>query len=139
MAIIQTQRNIVYAYEPQPGDVLLSVGWSAPFGDGKHRRPVSLRYLPIGEYAETVEWAKELADQLAYPIHVLPLNHNDIFNTARWHSFREYIAGMGGRERGELRRIIVTTCCEVMRDSDDADIRADMFEVLRQLKVTYES
>ena len=35
--------------------------------------------------------------------------------------------------------MIVTTAAEVMRDSDDPEIRADMFHVLRQLKVTYES
>ena len=46
---------------------------------------------------------------------------------------------MDGQERGELRRMVVTTAAEVMRDSDDPEIRADMFHVLRQLKVTYES
>lgn len=35
--------------------------------------------------------------------------------------------------------MIVTTAAEVMRDSDDPEIRADMFDVLRKLKVTYES
>ncbi len=66
-------------------------------------------------------------------------NHNDIFRTKRWDPYREAIAGMNDQERGELRRMIVTTAAEVMRDCDDPEIRADMFDVLRQLKVTYES
>jgi hypothetical protein len=41
---------------------------------------------------------------------------------------------MNDQERGELHRIIVTTCCEVLRDSNDPGIRADVFNVLRQLK-----
>lgn len=38
-----------------------------------------------------------------------------------------------------MRWVGVTTCCKVMRDCDDPEIRADMFDVLRKLKVTYES
>jgi hypothetical protein len=52
---------------------------------------------------------------------------------------RAAIQNMNDQERGEMRRAVVTTCCEVMRDCDDPEIRADMFHVLRQLKVTYES
>lgn len=34
-----------------------------------------------------------------------------------------------------MRQHVVTTCCEVKRDCDDPEIPADMFNVLRQLKV----
>ena len=68
----------------------------------------------------------------------MPLSHNDILYTGRWTPFLNFIANMDDQEREELHRMIVPTAVEVMRDSDDRQIRADMFEVLRQLKVTYE-
>lgn len=37
-----------------------------------------------------------------------------------------------------MRRMIVTTAAELMRDCDDPEIRADMFDVLRQLKVIHD-
>jgi hypothetical protein len=64
-------------------------------------------------------------------------SHTDIFNTSRWNPYREFIAGMNAQERGELRRMIVTTAAEVMRDCDDPEMRADMFDVLRQLEVIH--
>jgi len=139
MAIINTVRNIVYAYDPQPDDMLVSVGWKAPHDDGKHLRAITLLYQPISEYAATVQWALNIADKMAYPIHVLPLNHNDIFRTRRFDSYLNFIANMGDQECGELRQIFVTTCCEVMRDCDDWRVRADAYDILRQLKVTHES
>lgn len=43
------------------------------------------------------------------------------------------------QERGEMRRGIVQSIGEVMRDCDDWRVRADAYDILRQLKVTYES
>lgn len=64
-------------------------------------------------------------------------SHTDIFNTSRGNPYREFIAGMDAKECGELRRMIVTTAAEVMRDCDAPEIRADMFDVLRQLEVIH--
>lgn len=137
MAIHKTERNFVYAYDPQPDDVLVQVGWAAPRDDGPNLRPVTLRYLPISEYAETVEWAKGMADKMAYPIHVLPLNHNDILRTGRWTPFANMLATLNDQERGELRRDVVNSMCEIMRDCDDWEVRADAHDILTQLKVIH--
>ena len=139
MTIITTQRNRVITEAPEHDDIMVQV---ILFGEGDtpgRVRGRSLRHLPVTAYQELVDWAVGIADQMAHPIYVVPLNHNDIFRTERWTPYRDFIAGMNDQERGELRRIVVTTCCEVMRDCDDPEIRADMFHVLRQLKVTYES
>ena len=64
-------------------------------------------------------------------------SHTCIFNTSRWSPYREFIAGINAQGRGELRRMIVPTAAEVMRDCDDPEIRADMFDVLRQPKVVH--
>ena len=63
----------------------------------------------------------------------------DSFNTERWTPYRNAIAGMNDQQRGELRHIVVSSMCEVMRDCDDWQVRADAYDILRKLKVTYES
>jgi hypothetical protein len=49
----------------------------------------------------------------------------------------DFIAGMNDQRRGELRHIAVSSMCKVMRDCDDWQVRADAYDILRQL--TYES
>ncbi len=132
---IQTTRNVVITEQPEPDDVLVRVSLMVPGDEPGTRSVRHLPYQPVSEYQEAVDWAVGMADSMAYPIHVVPLSHNDIFRTKRWDPFREFIAGMNDQERGELRHMIVTTAAEVMRDCDDPEIRADMFHVLRQLKV----
>jgi hypothetical protein len=136
---IQTSRNVVITEQPEPDDVFVRISLLGPGDEPGTLAPHCLRYEPVSEYQAAVDWAVGMADQFAKPIYVVPLSHNDIFRTARWHPFRDFIAGMNDQERGELRRMIVTTAAEVMRDCDDPDIRAEMFDVLRKLKVTYES
>ena len=137
MAIIHTKQNTVYAYDPQPGDVLVHVGWSAPGDDGMHRRTISLPYRPINEYAAAVDWATNIADKMVYPIHVLPLNHRDFFNTGRFDPYRRFLANLSDQERGEIRQIIVGACAEIMRGCDNAQVRADAYDVLVLLKVVH--
>jgi len=136
---IQTARNVVITEQPEPDDLFVHISLLGAGDEPGVWRPRDLPLEPIANYQAAVDWAVSLADQFAKPIYVVPLSHNDILRTERWHPFRDYIAGMNDQERGELRRIIVTTACSVMRDCDDPEIRAGMFEVLRQLKVTYES
>lgn len=136
---IQTARNVVITERPEPDDVFVRVSLLGPGGEPGTARPHCLRYEPVSNYQAAVDWAVSMADQFAKPIYVVPLSHNDILRTGRWHRFAKFIAGMNDQERGELRRMIVTTAAEVMRDCDDPEIRADMFDVLRKLKVTYES
>jgi hypothetical protein len=128
MTTIITQRNTVVTEQPEDDDVMVQV---ILFGEGDAPGTVrghSLRHLPITSYQECVDWAVGIADQMARPIYVVPLNHNDIFRTKRWTPYREFIEGMNDQERGKLRRIVVTTAAEVMRDCDDPEIRADMFD-----------
>lgn len=135
---IQTARNVVITEQPEPDDVMVEV---ILFGEGDTPGTVSarkLRHLPVIHYQECLDWAVAIADQMAHPVYVVPLNHNDIFSTKRWTPYREFIAGMDDQERGEFRREIVTTAAELMRDSDDPEVRAEMFNVLRQLGVIYE-
>ena len=136
---IQTTRNVVITEQPEPDDVFVRVSLLGPGDEPGTLRPHCLRYQLCSEEQVALAGAGGMADQMAHPLYVVPLSHNDIFRTGRWTPFRDYIAGMSDQERGELRRIIVTTACSVMRDCDDPEIRADMFNVLRQLKVTYES
>ena len=139
MTTITTQRNRVITEAPEHDDVFVRVSLTVPSDEPGRLSVRHLRYQPVSDYQAAVDWAVSMADQMAYPIHVVPLSHNDIFHTGRWTPFRNFIAAMDDQERGKLRQIVVTTAAEVMRDCDDPEIRADMFHVLRQLKVTYES
>jgi hypothetical protein len=137
MAIIETERNRVYAYEPQPDDVFLRVGWGAP-GDGRHLRTITLPYQPISSYRATVDWAVSIADQMAYPIHVVTLNSRDMRVPGRFKSICDAVSGMTDQEHGEMRGLVIATCAEVMRDCGDRQVRADAYNVLVQLKVVRE-
>jgi hypothetical protein len=135
MPIIYTKRNMVIAYEPQPDDVLVDVSFLAPAGDGKHLRPLQLPYEPIKNYDDVVEWAISVADQMAHPIHVLPLNHSDILNTERFAPFRMLLENLTDTQRCEMRQLAISTCTEVMRDCPDQRVRADCYAMLVQLDI----
>lgn len=131
MAIIQTQRNEVIAHERQPKDVFVRVSLIAPAGDGKHLRPLHLPYEPISHYHEAVDWAVSVADQMAYPIHILPLNHSDILNTARFEPFRRLLESMSVQEFGEfMQPLAVALCAALKRDRDDQQLRAVAYDLL---------
>ena len=132
---IQTTRNVVITEQPEPDDVFVRISLLGPGDEPGTLRPRQLRHLPISDYQECVDWAVSIADQMAHPLYVVPLSHRDILLTGRFDPMRAAIQNMTDQERGEMRRAVVTTCCEVMRDCDDPEIRADMFHVLRQLKV----
>lgn len=139
MTTIATKRNKVITEAPEPDDVMVEV---ILFGEGDTPGTVcgrKLRHLPITHYQECLDWAVGIADQMARPIYVVPLNHSDIFNTERWTPYRNAIAGMNDQQLGELRHIVVSSMCEVMRDCDDWQVRADAYDILRKLKVIYES
>lgn len=138
MAIIQTERNSVHAHARGDDDVFVRVSWVG-YDDAGERVLRHLRYEPITDYQAAVDWAVSMADQMAHPLHVVPFNSDDMREPSRFQPICDAVAGMDDQERGAMRRTVVTTCCEVMRDCDDAEIRADMFDILRQLKVTYES
>jgi hypothetical protein len=137
MTTINTQRNKVITEEPEVDDVFVRVSLTMP-GDQPGRLTVRhLPYQPISDYESAVAWAVSMADQLAYPIHVVPLSYSDIRNTGRFKPICDAVASMGDQERGAMRQVVVTTCCEVMRDCDDPEIRADMYNILCQLKVIH--
>ena len=135
MVAIKTKRNWVCAYDRRPDDILVQVDLIGPVGDGIHLRPKSLGCFPIANYSEWVDWAVAIADQMAHPIHVLPLNHDDIFNTGRFEPYRKFLANMNEYERIEVRQIIVDSCAAIMRDSDTPTLRADAFNILVKLGV----
>src|SRR3546814_19138307 len=105
---IQTTRNVVITEQPEPDDVLVRVSLMVPGDEPGTRSVRHLPYQPVSEYQEAVDWAVGMADRMAYPIHVVPHSHNDIFRTNRWDQFRELLAGRNAQERGERRPMIGT-------------------------------
>lgn len=137
MTTITTQRNKVITEEPEHDDVLVRVSLMAPGDEPGTRTVRHLPYQPVSEYDEAVAWAVLIADQLAYPIHVVPLSYSDVRNTGRFKPICDAVASMDDQQRGDMRQVVVTTACSVMRDCDDPEIRAGMFDLLRQLKVIH--
>jgi hypothetical protein len=137
MTTITTARNRVITEQPAPDDVLVQV---ILFGEGDTPGTVrgrSLRYLPISAYQECLDWAVAIADQMARPLYVVPLNHGDILNTDRWTPFANMLATLNDQERGQLRQMAIATCADVMRDCDDWHVRSDAHDILTQLKVIH--
>lgn len=84
------------------------------------------------------DWAVAIGDQMAHRFYVVPLNHNDILrHPERWKPYAEMLANLNDQERGQLRQMAITTCCEIMRDCDDWEVRADAHDILTQLKVIH--
>ena len=117
--------------------MFVRVSLTVPGDDPGTRTVRHLPYQPVSDYEAAVAWAVSMADQLAYPIHVVPLSYSDIRHTERFTPICEAVAAMDDQQRGAMRQVVVTTCAEVMRDSDDWQVRADCYDILTQLKVIH--
>jgi hypothetical protein len=132
MPVIKTSNNRVVADDPEPSDAFVQVAWfgSAEYGSRKgvfHTRP-----QPIEEYQDAVDWAVSMADQMAHPLYVVPMRFGDVISRER---LQQAFDSMTGQERGELRRLVVTTAAEVMRDCDEVQVREEAFGVLAKMGV----
>jgi hypothetical protein len=138
MAIIQTERNRVHAHAIGDDDMFVRISLLG-YDETGARVARHLRYEPIIEYQAAVDWAVSMADVMAHPIHVVPLNYDDMREPSRFDPLCAAVASMTDQERGEMRQGIIKSMCEVLRDCDDWRVRADAYDILVQLKVTYES
>lgn len=128
MAIIKTGRNVVYAYDPEPGDAFVEVTWHGPpESGGRHLVSFGGRPQPIERYQEALDWAVSMADAMAYPLHVVTLPTDKVLTAERLE--RAY-ASMTGQERGEVRRLANTIAAQVLRDCDDSEVRETAHAVL---------
>ncbi|MEM7664559.1 MAG: hypothetical protein AAF250_01765 [Pseudomonadota bacterium] len=131
MPVITTQSNQVVAYEPGPDDKFVKVVWHGPGEDGeRYLKAFHGPYWPIEQYEQTVEWAVSMADQMRFPLHVVPRSGVDYVKSDE---LRSFVAGLDDQERGELRRFVVNRLAEVMRDCQDPDVRADAHGVLADM------
>ncbi|KAJ8134977.1 hypothetical protein OY671_011810, partial [Metschnikowia pulcherrima] len=73
MAIINTERNRVHAHAIGDDDVFVRISLLG-YDEAGARVVRHSRYEPITEYQAAVDWAVSMADVMAHPIHVVPLN-----------------------------------------------------------------
>lgn len=132
MPVHKTQNNRVIADDPEPDDLFVQVVWHGPDEDGRHLREFEGPPWPIEEYDKTIQWAVGIADQMRFPIYVVPMRGVDVMRTER---VKQAVLRLTDQERGELRRVVVATLAEVLRDCDDPDVRADAYDVLLDMKV----
>lgn len=132
MSVIKTGRNFVCAYEPEPGDslVVTYLFGEAPTGEGVGHE---LLTQPIDRYQEAVEWAVAIAEQMAWFIEVVTLTTAEYVNLKR-EQIERVVGALTDEERGGLRHI-VQLMAEVIRDCDDANVRAEACDVLVKLRV----
>lgn len=135
MPVIHTSRNRVVADEPEAADAFVQVVWFGPPQDGRHRKQFHTRAQPIEQYQEAVDWAVGMADAMEHPLYVVPLTVERAYPRER---LERLAAGMTDQERGELRRLVVTTCAEVMRDCDEFEVREAAYAVLAKTGVVDE-
>jgi hypothetical protein len=132
MPVYKTQRNRVIADDPEADDLFVQVVWHGPDEDGRHLRSFEGPPWPIKEYGRTVEWAVGIADQMRFPLYVVPLRGVDVMRTER---VKQAVARLTDQERGELRRMIVAMLAKVMRDCDDPEVRAEAYDLLLDMRV----
>lgn len=133
MPVHRTDNNQVVAYEPEADDHWVQVVWHGPPEEGeRHCRAFEGPAWPIEDYQRTLQWAIGIADQMRFPLHVVPLRAKDLMRTER---VKQAIATMTDQERGELRRVVAATLAEVLRDCGDPTVRADAYDLLCNMKV----
>lgn len=135
MPRMMTKRNRVIADDPEPDDVVVQVAWRVPSDGGGYQRYIELPLRPIAEYAAIVRWACEFADQLVYPIYVLPLCHRDILETNRFEPFRILLENLDEAKRRDFHQMLVDSCVALLLESDDHGNRAKAHRQLQSLGV----
>lgn len=132
MPVVTTKQNRVVAYEAGENDVFVKVVWHGPGEDGRHLRQFDGPLRPIKCYQEVLDWAVSMADQMRFPLYVVPRTGVEALKSAE---MRVRAASLTDRERGELRRFVVSTLAEVMRDCNNHAVRADAFDLLSDMGV----
>lgn len=132
MPVYKVGANRVVADDPEPGDCFVKVVWFGPPQDGKHLKQFHTPPQPIEEYQAAVDWAVSMADQMVFPLYVVPIQADRVLTTERLQ--REFDS-MTAQERGELRRLVVTIAASVMRDCDEFEVREGAFGVLVKMGV----
>lgn len=129
MAIIQTERNHVYAYEVTERDCMVQT----LIGPGTGEPYRVLLTQPIDQYQAAVDWAVKMADQFQHPVHVVPIDSDDHVTLNR-EALERRLAELSPDEVRALRKDVVTTCATVMRDCHDPAVRAEAYDVLASMK-----
>lgn len=133
MPVHRTKTNMVVAEEVGAGDHWVQVVWHGPPEVGeRHCREFAGPPQAVDHYAEAVRWAVGIADQMRFPLYVVPLSAADVMRTER---VRRAVSRLTDQERGELRRVVVATLAEVMRDCADPVVRSEAYELLLDMKV----
>ncbi len=130
--MIPNMTGRVVADIPGPGDTHCQVVWFGPPQDGLHRKIFEGPVEPIERYADVLAWAHEMAGQMVYPLYVVPMTGADVVRTEQ---MKRGVANLTDQQRGELRREVVATLTTVMRDSNDPAVRADAYDILKDMKV----
>lgn len=124
MPVYPTKRNTVYALEPLPDDCFVQTYIDGPDG----RRLLATQH--ITNYQAAVDWAVGMADQMARPIHIVPISAAEFVK-----KHRERLAELDHQQRGRLRQAAITAMLEVLRDCPDPKVRVEAYDILTTLKV----
>jgi hypothetical protein len=131
MPIIKCGDNRVVTDEPEADDTHVQVVWFGPPQDGAHKKIFEGPLEPVENFEAAVTWAVEMAEQMVFPLYVVPLTGAQVLRTEQ---AQRAFANLTDQQRGELRRGVTGMLARVMRDCDDPVVRADAHEVLVQLR-----
>lgn len=132
MTVIKTNRNRVVIDDPEPDDTHVQVVWQGPPQDGPYRVLFEGPLLPIERQDEAVAWARSMADFMLYPIYVMPMTGREALRTEQMNGA---FANLTDQQRGQLLHKVVAMLTRLLRDSDDAAIRASAYDVLFDMGV----
>lgn len=133
MPVHRTKTNMVVAEDVREGDHWVQVVWHGPPEEGSaFCREFEALPSPVEDYQKALDWAVGIADQMRFPLYVVPLCAVDLMRTER---VKQAVTRLSDDERGELRRMVVATLGEVMRDCANPVVRSDAYDVLLDMKV----
>lgn len=134
MPVIETKENRVVALPPKDDDQFFQIMWLGPAAGlddpfaAQFRGPPQ----PMEAYQAAIDWAVDIADQMRFPLYVIPLSNAEVLDSQE---IRRVVASLTSDQRGELRRLAVATLARVMRDSSDAKLRAEAYDQLTNMGV----
>lgn len=135
MAAIPMSKGRVFADDPEPADIFVQVVWFGSAEDGSRSGAFRTPPQPIEEYQDAVDWALSMAEQMAHPLYVVPMRLSDLPSRP---PLERVVASMTNQERGELRRLMVTSCAQVLRDCDEVEVREAAYALLVKMGVVDE-
>jgi hypothetical protein len=92
-------------------------------------------YQHIDQYDKAVSYAVKMADMMHNHVDVVPMDVSEFVKVKTGTPFSQYVRSLPAAALLELRQLAIEACEDALRNSSDADVRAQAATTLVQLGV----